>query len=73
MLTGPGTRTGDSGKSWGGFDPTSVGRHWAIPSTLAKLLPDEADRWTTQKKLDLPNEMGCIYIPREGKGQPKYK
>jgi site-specific DNA-methyltransferase (adenine-specific) len=73
MLTGPGVRSGDSGKPWGGFDPTSVGRHWAIPSSLAALLPDEASKWTTQQKLELLNETGMIYIPRDGKGQPKYK
>ena len=30
-LTAPGVRTGDSGKPWRGIDPTSKGRHWAIP------------------------------------------
>ncbi|MGO9096306.1 MAG: DNA methyltransferase [Bryobacteraceae bacterium] len=73
MLTGPGTRTGDSGKQWRGFDPTTVGRHWAIPSTLAKVLPPRAANWTTQKKLDALHEKGFIYIPRDGEGQPKYK
>lgn len=73
MLTGSGTRTGDSGKPWHGFDPTTVGRHWAIPSTIAVLLPPEAKKWTTQQKLDFLNDTGCIYIPKEGKGQPKYK
>jgi site-specific DNA-methyltransferase (adenine-specific) len=29
-LTGPGvTKEGESGKPWRGFDPTSMGRHWA--------------------------------------------
>jgi hypothetical protein len=28
VLTGPGTRTGDSGKPWRHYDPTTVGRHW---------------------------------------------
>jgi adenine specific DNA methylase Mod len=32
-LTGAGVRTGDSGKPWRGFDPTSIGRHWAIPAS----------------------------------------
>jgi site-specific DNA-methyltransferase (adenine-specific) len=27
-LTGPGTRTGDSGLPWRGYDPTAHGRHW---------------------------------------------
>jgi site-specific DNA-methyltransferase (adenine-specific) len=73
MLTGPGVRTKDSGKPWGGFDPTTVGRHWAIPLSLRPLLPAEAKTWTTQQKLDCLNEAGMIYIPRDGKGQPKYK
>ncbi len=30
-LTGAGVRTGDSGKSWRGVDPTRIGRHWAVP------------------------------------------
>lgn len=73
MLTGPGVRMKDSGKPWAGFDPTSVGRHWAIPQSLAKLLPVEATEWTTQQKLDFLNQTGMIYIPRNGEGQPKYK
>jgi len=73
MLTGPGTRTGSSGKPWRGFDPTSVGRHWAIPKSLRELLPPGSDDWTTQQVLDELYEQGYIYIPRDGLGQPKYK
>lgn len=73
MLTGPGVRTKDSGKPWGGFDPTTVGRHWAIPASLSVFLPEESSDWTTQRKLDFLDKLGKIYIPREGKGQPKYK
>ncbi|WP_263366791.1 DNA methyltransferase [Edaphobacter bradus] len=73
MLTGPGVRTKDSGKPWNGFDPTTVGRHWAIPLSLKPLLPEEAAEWTTQRKLDFLNDAGMIYIPRNGMGQPKYK
>jgi len=29
-LTGPGTRTGDSGKEWKGYNPTSVAVIFAI-------------------------------------------
>ena len=47
MLTGPGTRTGMSGQPWKNFDPTSVGRHWAIPASLRQALPPEASEWTT--------------------------
>jgi DNA modification methylase len=73
MLTGPGTRSGDSGKPWRGFDPTPSGRHWAIPSSIAGLLPPESKEWTTQEKLDELHRLGSIYIPRDGKGTPKYK
>jgi site-specific DNA-methyltransferase (adenine-specific) len=73
MLTGPGTRTGSSGKPWRNFDPTSVGRHWAIPKSLRHLLPPEAEDWNTQQCLDHLHGAGFIYIPREGEGQPKYK
>ncbi len=73
MLTGPGTRKGSSGDAWHGFNPTSVGRHWAIPASLKKELPPEAaNGWSTQEVLDYLNEKGHIYIPRDGAGQPKY-
>ena len=73
MLTGPGTRTGMSGQPWRKFDPTSVGRHWAIPASLRQVLPPEASEWTTQLCLDFLHKEGFIYIPRDGEGQPKYK
>ena len=57
MLTGSGTRTGSSGQPWRGFDPTTVGRHWAIPASLRHLLPEEATEWTTQQVLDFLNEV----------------
>jgi len=31
-LTGSGLRDGESGESWGGYDPSSSGRHWGVPS-----------------------------------------
>ena len=74
MLTGPGiTREGSSGKPWRHFDPTTVGRHWAIPRTLRAMLPPESADWTTQQSLDHLYDLGYIYIPRQGRGQPKYK
>ncbi len=73
MLTGPGMRTGTSGQAWRGFDPTTVGRHWAIPASIRGELPAEAAGWTTQRTLDFLYELGYIYIPRDGAGQPKYK
>lgn len=40
ILTGSGTRKGDSGKPWRGIDPNETGRHWAIPGYLRPLLGD---------------------------------
>ena len=73
MLTGPGTRAGDSGKPWRAFDPTTVGRHWAVPASLRSELPEDTRGWTTQQMLDHLYQEGFIYIPRDGEGQPKYK
>ena len=32
-LTGPGVRRGEGGKPWRGYNPTLVGRNWAVPRT----------------------------------------
>ena len=34
VLTGSGTRGGESGDPWRGVDPTAKGRHWAIPGAI---------------------------------------
>lgn len=72
MLTGPGIRTGSSGKPWRHFDPTTVGRHWAIPASLRAELPEGSEVWDTQQTLEYLHEKGFILIPRGGAGQPKY-
>jgi DNA modification methylase len=73
MLTGPGIRKGVSGLPWRGFDPTSIRRHWAIPRSVRDVLPPDASGWTSQETLEFLYEQGLVYIPRDGKGQPKYK
>jgi DNA modification methylase len=67
-LTGAGTRTGDSGKPWRGIDPTTVGRHWAVPAQALARLPNVGDvnALTTQQKLDLLDAAGVIYWPTRG-------
>ena len=72
-LTGPGTRKGDSGKPWHGFNPTSVGRHWAIPSRTIALLDIDTKGMTTQRKLDACLEADLLVIPKKIGGQPMYK
>jgi site-specific DNA-methyltransferase (adenine-specific) len=56
-LTGSGTRNGETGLSWRGFDVTAKGRHWAFP-------PAELD------KLDAK---GMIYWPKKEGGWPRMK
>ncbi|MBI4721126.1 MAG: site-specific DNA-methyltransferase, partial [Chitinivibrionia bacterium] len=70
-LTGQGTRTGDSGKPWLGYDPTPRGRHWAIPASLREYLPDNGRGMSPQQMLDVLNENG--WIARSDDGRPTYK
>lgn len=72
-LTGPGTRQGNSGKPWGGFDPTGAGRHWAIPSSLRPFLPNKGKGMTSQEQLDKLYELDLIVFPQKEGGQPMYK
>jgi adenine-specific DNA-methyltransferase len=74
ILTGSGTRKGDSGKPWRGFDPNETGRHWAIPGYLRPLLGSPAPA-TVQEALDRLDDMGRILWPKtqRGNGGPSLK
>ena len=67
-LTGAGTRTGDSGLSWRGVDPTSSGRHWAVPNdVLRNDFPSiNLSELSTQEKLDLLDRSGRVHWPERG-------
>lgn len=56
-LTGSGTRNGETGEVWRGFDVTAKGRHWAYP-------PSELE------KMDAA---GMIYWPTKKGGWPRQK
>jgi site-specific DNA-methyltransferase (adenine-specific)/adenine-specific DNA-methyltransferase len=56
-LTGSGTRQGETGNPWRGFDPTSKGRHWAYPPSV----------------LDDMDLKGLIYWPAKEGGWPRQK
>ncbi len=67
-LTGAGLRSGDSGKAWRGENPSSKGRHWAVPM---KVLTDEYPNLdlgslSTQEKLDLLDKAELIHWPKRG-------
>jgi adenine-specific DNA-methyltransferase len=72
ILTAPGRRQGLSGTPWRGVNPTSKGRHWAIPQYIRPLLsePDTAD---IQAALDELDRLGRIVWPSKDGGVPSFK
>lgn len=70
-LTGAGTTKGDSGKPWRGVDPTTSGRHWAMPRAILGRL--KVTGRTIQEKLDALDAAGRIYWPRKAGGKPRLK
>lgn len=73
-LTAAGVRHGSSGESWKGINPTTIGRHWAVPTdAIAELLGDtDSSQLTTQEKLDILDRAGRIAWPPSG-SMPRYK
>ncbi len=73
-LTGAGVRKGDSGKAWRDYDPTTSGRHWAIPTGAIRRAGINGDFETLspQDKLDRLDRLGLIYWPPKGK-VPQFK
>ena len=72
VLTGSGTRGGESGKTWRGFDPTAKGRHWAIPRRLLEEIDEDLSNLSQHQKLDRLYELGHIEI-QEGHAWPVYQ
>jgi DNA modification methylase len=70
-LTASGTRTGDSGKPWRGFDPTSTGRHWGVPTAIVASITDEIPA-SSQAKLDLLDAHNFIYWTPGRSGKPGF-
>lgn len=72
-LTASGTRNGESGAEWNGFNPTGYGRHWAIPQIIKEQFPDAPDGIKTLGWLDLIQEKGLIEMTGEGVGWPHFR
>jgi site-specific DNA-methyltransferase (adenine-specific) len=72
-LTGPGIRTGDSGKPWRGYNPTTAGRHWQPPSSIYDQLAEDISALPMLKRLDYLHKHGFIYLPNKKGGQPQGK
>ena len=71
ILTGPGVTDGESGKPWHGYDPTKIGRHWAVPSKLLKEVLGSGPPvgMSLHSKLDLLDAQGFIRWPKRGDGK----
>ena len=72
ILTGSGTRKGESGQPWRGIDPTKSGRHWAVPGYVRTFFGDEQPT-TIQEALDRLDSIGRILWPAKEGGVPSFK
>lgn len=68
-LTAAGVRTGSSGLPWRGVNPTSKGRHWAIPRWVSGI----TEGLDTQEALDALDVAGRIFWPKRAGGTPMLK
>ncbi len=72
-LTGAGIRHGESGDTWKKYNPTSVGRHWAVPGKIVIELGID-ENLSVQEKLNKLDEAGFIDYPPEGSNaMPTYR
>ncbi len=77
-MTGAGVRTGDSGKPWKGFDPTSIGRHWQPPSycyrKYSEMTGQDLAQFALIDRLGELERIGLVYWPiKKGGGRPEHK
>jgi len=64
ILSGPGATNGDSGQPWKGFDPSSKGRHWAVPGYLAEQMPEGFSELSVRERLDALYDADLIEIKK---------
>ena len=77
LLTGPGTRAGESGQPWRHYDPTSSGRHWQPASYLYKkyqsLVGEDLSQYPLLERLEKLDGAGLIHWPKKKDGVPNYR
>jgi DNA modification methylase len=68
VLTAPNVRYGESGKEWKGYNPTNIGRSWAVPNIIVEELvgSDKCKTMTVFEKLDLLYENNFIVFSQNG-------
>ena len=77
-LTGPGTRDGESGEPWRGWNPTDIGRCWSVPRTgdyaawiEDNLIPGYRAEKSLLARLDMLHDADLIVFT--GSGTPRLK
>ncbi len=72
-LTGAGTREGESGQAWRGYDVDARGRHWALPRASdyalwidANIIPGYLQIEGVHHRLDALDAHGLIHHPTRG-------
>src|SRR5262249_13358454 len=78
VLTGPGTTKGQSGKTWRGYDPTTAGRHWAVPKAALSALAAQKIKIPSDlhEQLELLFKHDYIRFPEKkggSQGVPEFK
>lgn len=79
-LKGKGIVKGASGKPWRGFDPSTKGRHWAVPRSIVEMIASkygillvDAKKLSPQECLDLLDKDGRIAWTKKQGGWPMLK
>lgn len=65
IMSGAGTTNGESGKPWRGIDPSSKGRHWAVPGFIAEQMPAGFKQLGVLNQLEQAYAAGLIEITPE--------
>jgi DNA modification methylase len=67
-LTGPKISKGESGKEWKGYNPSKVGRSWAVPNIIIEELvgKEKCNNMGVLEKLNLLNDNGYITFSKNG-------
>jgi DNA modification methylase len=68
-LTASGVRSGSSGATWRGINPTTKGRHWAIPGFVKEVV----EGLDTLDALDALDRAGRLHWPKRKGGMPMLK
>ncbi|WP_127595706.1 site-specific DNA-methyltransferase [Nitratireductor alexandrii] len=72
-IHGAGTRNGESGQKWRGYDPTARGRHWAVPGELVEAFGIDSSL-PQHEKLDTLADLGLVDFPDPSTGSlPTYR